>query len=98
MLLDRFAPTSQDHAPISSTYCAESQPCPIGRDDVCLDDMFHDIFGDWPLTGDPILWDDIRLENSNDYVVPESDEGDRFADVKTDCPGKFLFPLLPKIT
>ncbi|EMS54386.1 hypothetical protein TRIUR3_13589 [Triticum urartu] len=58
----------------------DSHPCPIGRDDVCLDDMFHDIFGDWPLTCDPILWDDIRSENSDDYVVPESDECDRFAD------------------
>ncbi|XP_037476832.1 uncharacterized protein LOC119354222 [Triticum dicoccoides] len=66
----------------------DSHPCPIGRDDVCLDDMFHDIFGDWPLTGDPILWDDIRSENSDDYVVPESDECDRFADVRTNCPGR----------
>ncbi|XP_044444647.1 uncharacterized protein [Triticum aestivum] len=79
----------------------ESQPCGTERDDVSLDDMLHDhcavschyesesdIFGDWPLTGDPILWDDIRSENSDVYVAPESDECDRFADVKTNCPGR----------
>uniref|UniRef100_A0A452ZCD4 DUF6598 domain-containing protein n=1 Tax=Aegilops tauschii subsp. strangulata TaxID=200361 RepID=A0A452ZCD4_AEGTS len=79
----------------------ESQPCGTGRDDVYLEDMFadhcavschyeteYDIFGARPLTGDPLLWDDIRSENSDDYVVQEDEECAKLADVETNCPGR----------
>lgn len=103
MLLDRFAPTSQDHVPISSTYYADSHPCGTGCDDVYLEDMFadhcavschyeseFDIFGASPLTGDPLMWDDIRSENSDDYVVQEDDECAKLAGVETNCPGDYF--------
>ncbi|XP_037472538.1 uncharacterized protein LOC119348671 isoform X2 [Triticum dicoccoides] len=48
----------------------------------------YDIFGARPLTGDPLLWDDIRSENSDDYVVQEDYECAKLAGVETNCPGR----------
>ena len=53
----------------------------------CHYESEYDIFGARPLTGDPLLWDDIRSENSDDYVVQEDEEFAKLAEVEANCPG-----------